>query len=656
MLTCDRSRIHVVLVFCGLLAGAAACGGKGEPTAPSSDSLRAAQFASTPSSLPTCGSGQNGEVYFVWSVSAFYVCHGSTKTWVQTNLNGLNAVSRVTPISRGSQCPTGGSSIQFGLDQNRNGVLDNSEVLSTAVVCNGATGATGPQGATGATGATGPQGATGATGATGTTGPTGATGATGATGPQGPQGDAGANALIVQTPFGAGAGTSAQNAACPNGGTEIDTGTDNGEGAFAGDVTKTYVCNGAGSVASCNATNYLSFLPNLAYCNLENADFTTLPLPPYVNLYHANLTDATLTNANLTGATLGAATLTGVISGRVVGTPAWLPYKWGIVSGYLVGPGANLTGANLSGALLGYAYLTNATLTDANLTGADLTETDLSGVISGGIAGTPAWLPNGWGLIQGYLVGPGANLTGANLTGAYLSGATLGGANLTGANLSGADLVGAILTGANLTNASLTGASLYNATLAGANLTNATLNNATLTGVISGGIVGTPAALPNGWEIIEGYLVGSGATLIGASLTGANLTGANLSGADLVGAILTYANLTGASLYNANLTGANLTNATLTNATLNNANLNNATLNNANLSGANLSDANLSGANLTGANLSGADLVGAILTYANLYGANLYDATGIGGVVWNEATCPNGIVYGSPGEDCDYYE
>jgi alpha-tubulin suppressor-like RCC1 family protein/uncharacterized protein YjbI with pentapeptide repeats len=76
-------------------------------------------------------------------------------------------------------------------------------------------------------------------------------------------------------------------------------------------------------------------------------------------------------------------------------------------------------------------------------------------------------------LINGYLVGPGANLSGANLTGANLSGVNLTGANLTNANLSGTDLTGAILTG-----------------------------------VRSGGITGTPSALPTGWALVNGYLVG----------------------------------------------------------------------------------------------------------------------------------------------------
>ena len=102
-----------------------------------------------------------------------------------------------------------------------------------------------PQGPQGATGPQGPKGATGPQGPQGDAGATGRAGATGATGPRGPQGDAGANALVVQIPFAAGAGTTAQNLNCPNGGTEIDTGTDDGLGTFAEAPLVTYVCNGA---------------------------------------------------------------------------------------------------------------------------------------------------------------------------------------------------------------------------------------------------------------------------------------------------------------------------------------------------------------------------------------------------------------------------
>jgi uncharacterized protein YjbI with pentapeptide repeats len=126
---------------------------------------------------------------------------------------------------------------------------------------------------------------------------------------------------------------------------------------------------------------------------------------------------------------------------------------------------ATLTGANLGGAELSGADLTSATLTNATLSGATLTDTTLTNVKSGGITGDGSTtLPTVWQLIDGYLIGPAADLTDADLSGADLISAVLPGANLTDADLSGATLTG-VLNGATLTNATLMGADLSSATL-----------------------------------------------------------------------------------------------------------------------------------------------------------------------------------------------
>ena len=57
--------------------------------------------------------------------------------------------------------------------------------------------------------------------------------------------------------------------------------------------------------------------------------------------------------------------------------------------------------------------------------------------------------------VNGYEIGPLANLEGANLHGANLNGTNLRGANLHGANLRSADLRGANLHGANLRSAKI---------------------------------------------------------------------------------------------------------------------------------------------------------------------------------------------------------
>ena len=52
-------------------------------------------------------------------------------------------------------CPTGGISVDAGIDTNSNGVLDTSEVTSTQYVCNGATGTSGTSGTNGTNGTDG---------------------------------------------------------------------------------------------------------------------------------------------------------------------------------------------------------------------------------------------------------------------------------------------------------------------------------------------------------------------------------------------------------------------------------------------------------------------------------------------------------------------
>jgi Pentapeptide repeats (8 copies)/CHAP domain len=180
---------------------------------------------------------------------------------------------------------------------------------------------------------------------------------------------------------------------------------------------------------------------------------------PNVDLQNCNLSKADLAGMNLTGADLF---------------------------------NADLTGADLSG-----ATLTGVILTDANLDGATLT-----GVTSGGIAGSPSALPLGWSLVGGYLLSASTTPTGVNLAGA----------NLSGQNLTGVDLSGVNLTGANLSNADITGANLSAAILTDANLSDANLDEANLTGVVSGGIIGTPSALPSGWTLVSGQLLAPAST------------------------------------------------------------------------------------------------------------------------------------------------
>lgn len=347
--------------------------------------------------------------------------------------------------------------------------------------------------------------------------------------------------------------------------------------------------------------------------------------------------------------------------------------------------GANLTGAdlantdlnaaNLSDANLSNANLTEALITSVTLSGAKLTGATLTGTMSGKITGTPAALPVNWDLVNGYLLGPGANVqqgsfAGLNLTGIDLVGALLSDDDFTGANLSGADFANAQilqikLTGANISGANLdglvvefvvsggvtasqattlpqnntlldgylmgpwenldsadlsgldlSGVDLQSASLTGANISGTALAGATLTGVRTGGLTGTPASLPPSMFIAgNGYLVGPG-----VDLEQAVLSGLNLAGADLAGASLEDATLTGTDLAGADLAGASIKFDTLTGTDLSGVDLSGVDAEWVVLSGANLSGADFSGADLEWARFASADLDNADLSTANLTG------------------------------------
>ncbi len=241
-----------------------------------------------------------------------------------------------------------------------------------------------------------------------------------------------------------------------------------------------------------------------------------------------------------------------------------------------------LEDSDLSFADLSGANLTGFNLSFVNLDGARLEGATLTGVGSWNVRGTPASLPEGWRLVEGLLLGPGATvgydllvmyLGGADLHGIDLSSADLRNVDFTGADLTGANLTGAYAWGANferanLTGANLTGANLTGAAFAEAQVDGATFTDARMSGVRSGQVVGTPSGLPEGWYTLRGLLIGDG-----ADLSGMDLRGSDFAHQDLTGVVLAYANLSAASLASADLTrvvldGANLDGTVFTGATL----------------------------------------------------------------------------------------
>lgn len=421
-----------------------------------------------------------------------------------------------------------------------------------------------------------------------------------------------------------------------------------------------------------------------AGCDLTGASLPDAPLRN-ADLDGANLTRANLTGADLYSATLKSATLTKAsLTGANIGFTAMESAD--LASANLTsttGIAIDMQSATLSGTNLKDADLEDSTVTDADINGTIFTGANVTQLSSGGVTGTPAAFPAGYFLHSGYLVGPAARLIGVDFAGLDLAGKDLAGvdfqdADLTGANLAGTDLhgsddertnftgaslksdnisgaalvstvfSGADLSGANLSspfsnlmsdvdfaNANLTNANLAGTTFTGASLGGATLTGATLTDVVSGGITGTPAALPASWELITGYLIGPAASLADAYLPGLQLAGADLTKVDFSGA-----NLTGGDFSGANLTGSYLATANMSKTNMTGADMAGSVLSfqegggyfPVNFSGADLAGADFAGSEMSGIDLSGVDakkanFQGVDMWHANLQGTNLTDAS-----------------------------
>jgi uncharacterized protein YjbI with pentapeptide repeats len=294
---------------------------------------------------------------------------------------------------------------------------------------------------------------------------------------------------------------------------------------------------------------------NFSGGNLSNVSISGKNLSG-ANFENTNLSGATIRNTNLSGAKLANADLRGLSAYGSPAAPSSLPQGWRFRGGALIGPGVRF--AENAG-----VDFTGQDLSGLDLTGADLRGALLAGAISGGISGTPAYLPSGWHLRNGYLIGTGAMLAGADLRNVNLDGIEIDGVNLDGARLEGASLNGARITG----------------------------------------ITGTPLSLPTGAGIASGILLGPKSNASGMDLSSANLSGFVLTGANLAGS-----NLKGSNLSDAQLNGANLTDT--------------------NLDDADLRNTNFLLANLTRSRIVGADITGAILFAATLEGLRSRDTVG----------------------------
>jgi uncharacterized protein YjbI with pentapeptide repeats len=248
-------------------------------------------------------------------------------------------------------------------------------------------------------------------------------------------------------------------------------------------------------------------------------------------------------------------------------------------------------------------------------------------------------------IVNGYQIGPGADLRGADLRGASLTSANLKAANLSGANLSRAELSFSNLSGANLEGANLAGAQMYLAELVGARLVSANLDGALLESADLSKAVIMKANLSKAnltrSNLSESYLYGanlSGATLSGAQLyktdfSAADLTLADLSYTDLTNTIIAYACLAYANLKGVRGQGVEFFNCCLDNVDLSESHFFDSSSNTHRFFilgslifiNSSLKNANLTSAVLGAALFFGADLYGADFTFSDLEGARFSD-------------------------------
>ncbi len=75
--------------------------------------------------------------------STSYICsamNGTNGTNGTNGVNGLNTLVQIVSEAAGANCTNGGKNLKSGLDTNSNGILESSEVTSSAFICNGTSG------------------------------------------------------------------------------------------------------------------------------------------------------------------------------------------------------------------------------------------------------------------------------------------------------------------------------------------------------------------------------------------------------------------------------------------------------------------------------------------------------------------------------------
>lgn len=319
--------------------------------------------------------------------------------------------------------------------------------------------------------------------------------------------------------------------------------------------------------------------------DLRGVDFSNMELSR-INFSGANLASANFTNAklesvnfsftNLLGAKFTRTQMNSIQSGCTTGNPSTLPSGWSLFlrdfgttvvlsgksvadvfirRGFLLGPGSDLRDRNVAG-----LDLRNIDTTKVQFDGATNThagEYPLSGKGTAITVSNTQSFATGWGVRNGILVGPSADLSYGSLNNAKLDAIDLSSADLdhfSSSQLSGTFTVsekyriaeGRIVGPAvNLDNVVFGKVDLTGVSLMGASLVKTDLSKATLDNVVSGGIVGEPR-LPAGWKSFGGYILGPTANLEAVEVDLAGDKGVtNLDGFDLSRANLSRSSIRG---------------------------------------------------------------------------------------------------------------
>ena len=223
----------------------------------------------------------------------------------------------------------------------------------------------------------------------------------------------------------------------------------------------------------------------------------------------ADLSDSYLKGVDLSNVDLSGAVLDNSKGYQLEGSPDGLPDGWGVVNKTLLGPTARIF---------------NQKLFKADLGEIDLSDADIDNLYTKNVT-RPAKLPSGWNFYsqksgsgsRGVLIGPGAylkditlsgnlsnydfrNVRSSNITagkGLFLPRRRGGGYGILNGHIVGPR---ADLTKADLSNIDFDDADVFS------------IRNADLSKVKSGGILTDPADinLPVGWNLVHGYLVGPG--------------------------------------------------------------------------------------------------------------------------------------------------